>query len=144
RPSIRSRAARAQRQDPHSPMNTLALLCVVSPLLALPALVQDKGKPAAPAAPAADAPLSALPKHAKKDKDDATTGKDAAIVAIDKFIDTDPGFAELAKKADDKSFNWRTSLPKPPKLTFTAGATYEWHLKTNKGEMTLRLMPDVA
>jgi cyclophilin family peptidyl-prolyl cis-trans isomerase len=121
-------------------MKTLLLVSVLSSLTAAPALVQDAGKPAA----AAEPQLSPLPKQAKKDKDDAATAKDAAIVEIDKFVESDPAYAEFVKKVEEKQGNWRTQLPKPPKLTFTKDATYEWHLKTNKGEMTLKLMPDVA
>jgi cyclophilin family peptidyl-prolyl cis-trans isomerase len=72
----------------------------------------------------------------ERPKDDAATAKDPAIQAIDKFIATEfPG-----KKAD----GWRTSLKEPPKLTFTKDTQYEWRMKTNKGDITIRLMPDVA
>jgi len=69
-------------------------------------------------------------------KDDAATAKDAAIVAIDKFIASNTP----SKKPDD----WRMSLAAPPKLTFTKDAQYEWRLKTNKGAISIRLMPNVA
>ena len=39
---------------------------------------------------------------------------------------------------------WRTRLPKPAALTFDAGQTWKARCKTNKGEIVIRLMPDVA
>jgi cyclophilin family peptidyl-prolyl cis-trans isomerase len=86
--------------------------------------------------PVPTAKSSDKPATAERPKDDATTAKDPAIVAIDKFI--------VAEFPGNKPDRWRTSLKVPPKLTFTKDAQYEWHLKTNKGNITIRLMPDVA
>ena len=53
--------------------------------------------------------------------------------------------AFIATQAIDKSkSDWKTKLPRPPQLKFADGKTYTWQLKTNKGEMKIRLMPDVA
>lgn len=62
---------------------------------------------------------------------------------------TDPALAQLdehlaAHPVDTKKDGWRTSLPAPPALDFAADATYHWHLKTNKGDLRVRLMADVA
>jgi peptidyl-prolyl cis-trans isomerase B (cyclophilin B) len=66
----------------------------------------------------------------------AGSSGDAAVAAIEAFI---------AKQSVDKSKpDWRTSLPEPPKVTFPDGAKYYWQLKTNKGPVKIRLMPDVA
>ena len=45
---------------------------------------------------------------------------------------------------DTEKRGWRTSLPKPPLATFEDGKTYTWNLKTNQGDIKVRLMPDVA
>jgi cyclophilin family peptidyl-prolyl cis-trans isomerase len=51
----------------------------------------------------------------------------------------------IADKTIDKTRkNWRTQLPPPPALVFADGTSYSWLLKTNKGDMTLKFMPDVA
>lgn len=69
------------------------------------------------------------------EKATGSTG-DAAIAAIDDFI---------SNQAVDKSKpNWKTTLPKPPKVEFTSGKTYYWHLDTNHGIVKIKLMPDVA
>lgn len=52
--------------------------------------------------------------------------------------------AFLAEANIDRSKDgWKTSLPKPPKLEFD-DRTYYWKLATNKGEITIELMPKVA
>jgi cyclophilin family peptidyl-prolyl cis-trans isomerase len=59
-----------------------------------------------------------------------------AVTAIDGFI---------AEKAIDKTrSNWRTSLPKPPKVSFDASKSYFWVLETNHGTIKIKLMPQVA
>jgi len=67
---------------------------------------------------------------------DANANEDPAMKAINEFIQ---------KQSIDKSQSgWKTRLPMPPKLTFDAKRKYYWHMKTNKGEMKILLMPDVA
>jgi peptidyl-prolyl cis-trans isomerase B (cyclophilin B) len=68
-------------------------------------------------------------------KDDAITAKDPVIVAIDKLHK-----AKLSKKAAD----WRTRLPAPPAVTFSAGHDYRWHLETSVGTLVVTLLPDAA
>ncbi len=71
----------------------------------------------------------------KPAKDDAVTTKDKAIVAIDKFA---------KKKVSTKRADWKSALPAPPTLEFTAGFDYFWHVQTTKGLMVVRLFPDTA
>ena len=69
-------------------------------------------------------------------KKDAAPAKDPAIAEVDKFI--------AEQKIDKASPSWKTSLPKPPKLTFTKDKKYVWVLETNKGPIKITLKPDVA
>ena len=39
---------------------------------------------------------------------------------------------------------WKLMLPKPPITAFDAALDYFWVMKTNKGTITVKLMPDVA
>ena len=53
--------------------------------------------------------------------------------------------AFIAKQKIDKTRpGWKTQLPKPPKATFAEGESYFWLLKTNKGEIKIRLLSGVA
>ncbi|MEN8150611.1 MAG: peptidylprolyl isomerase, partial [Planctomycetota bacterium] len=61
---------------------------------------------------------------------------DPAIESIRAFIGT--------KKISTRTEGWRNGLPKPPKATFTAGRKYFWELSTNKGDIRIRLLADVA
>jgi cyclophilin family peptidyl-prolyl cis-trans isomerase len=40
--------------------------------------------------------------------------------------------------------SWKTKLQKPELMTFDANTDYYWILETNKGTITIKLMPDVA
>jgi cyclophilin family peptidyl-prolyl cis-trans isomerase len=61
---------------------------------------------------------------------------DAAVAAVD---------AQIAKnKIDKHASDWKQHLPKPDKVSFTAGKKYVWVLDTNKGPIEVTLMPDVA
>jgi cyclophilin family peptidyl-prolyl cis-trans isomerase len=62
--------------------------------------------------------------------------EDAAIAAIDAFI--------AEQNVDKTRRAWKSTLEKPPKVSFTAGKSYFWNLETNKGAITVKLMPDVA
>ncbi|HEU4418294.1 MAG TPA: hypothetical protein VFT55_05105, partial [Planctomycetota bacterium] len=72
----------------------------------------------------------------KAPKDDATTAKDVAIVAIDEFIEK--------QKVDKKSANWRTTLKAPPKQKFDDKSDYFWHLETTVGPLKIQFYPDTA
>ncbi len=58
------------------------------------------------------------------------------VAAIDAFIDEN--------KIDKTDSNWKLRLPKPPKVSFESGQKIFWLLKTNKGNIKIELMPDVA
>ena len=58
------------------------------------------------------------------------------MTEIDKFI--------ADQKIDKTKDGWKTSLPKPPKATFTKDKKYVWVLETNKGTIKITLKPDVA
>lgn len=58
------------------------------------------------------------------------------IAAIEKFI--------AEKKVDKTKDNWKSNLPKPEKQKFDAKTNYFWHMKTNKGSIKIKLMPEVA
>jgi cyclophilin family peptidyl-prolyl cis-trans isomerase len=47
-------------------------------------------------------------------------------------------------KVDKSSPRWRTSLAKPPLATFEAGKSWFVRMKTNKGEIRIKMMPEVA
>jgi cyclophilin family peptidyl-prolyl cis-trans isomerase len=61
---------------------------------------------------------------------------DPAVQAIDEFIS--------AQKVDKSKADWKLHLNKPPRQRFDPKRTYLWKLDTNKGPLTIRLMPDVA
>ncbi len=48
------------------------------------------------------------------------------------------------QKIDKSVEGWKEKLPLPPKFTFDKNKSYFWILQTNKGNMTIKLYPDVA
>jgi peptidyl-prolyl cis-trans isomerase B (cyclophilin B) len=60
---------------------------------------------------------------------------DPAIDALADFV---------AQRKISKGPSWRTGLPIPPKVEFDADKTYTWVLTTNKGPISVRLLPDAA
>ena len=84
------------------------------------------------AAVAADTPT----KTTKAAKTTAAASKDKAIMQIEKQI--------ADNKVDKSKPNWRTTLPKPAVITFETGKSYFVDMKTNKGTITIKLLPDVA
>ncbi len=51
----------------------------------------------------------------------------------------------IAKASLDRSkADWRTRVPRPDPLTFAPGETWKARMATNKGEVLIRLMPEVA
>ncbi|TQV86844.1 peptidylprolyl isomerase [Aliikangiella coralliicola] len=63
-------------------------------------------------------------------------GEDPAVAKIKTFINQ--------QKIDKNKAGWKRSLAKPPKLAFTQDKKYFWEIRTNKGNMKIELMPDVA
>ena len=47
-------------------------------------------------------------------------------------------------KADTSRPNWKTALSKPTAATFDSAKTYSVALTTNKGDVRIRFMPDIA
>ena len=69
-------------------------------------------------------------------KPDPKKKEDVAIQQIDQ---------QIAKANVDKSnASWRTSLPKPEKVTFDAKHKYYALMETNKGPIKIEFLPDVA
>lgn len=62
--------------------------------------------------------------------------EDQAIGQINHFIQQ--------QKIDKTKVSWKLFLAKPPQVHFSKSKTYLWELKTNKGVMVIRLMPEVA
>jgi peptidyl-prolyl cis-trans isomerase B (cyclophilin B) len=67
---------------------------------------------------------------------DADTGPETALAAIRAQID--------AARVDKSVATWRTSLPKPTAVSFSAAHRYFWTLSTSKGVMRLQLDPAAA
>jgi len=55
---------------------------------------------------------------------------------IDEFIST--------ARIDRTKPDWRTTLPKPAPLTFDPAQTWRMRMVTNKGEIVIQFLPDVA
>lgn len=49
-----------------------------------------------------------------------------------------------AAQVDKNDPNWKLTLKKPAAVTFGAGETWRARMKTNKGEIVIKLLPDVA
>ncbi len=62
--------------------------------------------------------------------------QDQAIKQADQFI--------LQQNIDKTKEDWKTSLTQPAEFTFSQDKTYLWHLTTSKGDITIKLMPDIA
>jgi peptidyl-prolyl cis-trans isomerase B (cyclophilin B) len=70
-----------------------------------------------------------------------------ACIFEDKAINQTNDYIEslVAQKQLDKTkANWRTTLKRPPMLTFSENAEYIWKLETNLGEMQLKLFHQTA
>ncbi len=62
--------------------------------------------------------------------------KTPAIELIDNFI--------TEQAVDKTATDWKLNLKKPPQATFSEDSTYYWDLETNKGKLSIQLMPKVA
>ena len=62
--------------------------------------------------------------------------EDKSLVQINQFINE--------QNIDKTNPDWKTTLPQPPQVEFTVGKKYFWELLTNKGKISIELMPDVA
>ncbi|HKA14665.1 MAG TPA: peptidylprolyl isomerase [Myxococcota bacterium] len=66
----------------------------------------------------------------------ADANKMAGLAAIQRYID--------AQKIDKTKPGWKIHLPKPPPDVDFKGVKVTWKLQTNVGDMSIRLMPEVA
>jgi cyclophilin family peptidyl-prolyl cis-trans isomerase len=62
--------------------------------------------------------------------------QDQAIKQANQFI----AQQNIDKSKDD----WKTSLPQPAEFTFSQDKPYLWNLTTSQGEISIKLMPDIA
>jgi peptidyl-prolyl cis-trans isomerase B (cyclophilin B) len=106
---------------------SLSLLLAVSSLGCGPASASASSDAAAPA-------TQEQPAAPSEKKDVAASGD--PIETIKKFIDE--------KKIDTAQKNWKLRLPKPPQLAFDPKKTYYWVMETNKGNLKIKLLPDIA
>lgn len=73
---------------------------------------------------------------AEADAGAAAAGDATGVEAVEAFI---------AGQSIDKSVNnWKTKLPRPPEVPFDAKKSYFWNMKTNVGDIKIKLRPDVA
>jgi cyclophilin family peptidyl-prolyl cis-trans isomerase len=61
---------------------------------------------------------------------------DPALQACDEFIAANP--------VDTGNSGWKSSLKKPPQFSFDPAKSYHWNVETNKGNVRIKLMPDIA
>ena len=62
--------------------------------------------------------------------------QDTAISAIDAFI--------AEQNINKTTEGWKTELSKPPCVEFDSASEYYWDIETNIGNISIKLMPDVA
>ena len=110
----------------------VSLACACALLFVVSSRAEDQATPATPAqagsTPVEPAKVAAAPA--------AVTATDAAIKAID---------AQIAKVvANKKDPMWRTKLTMPTLVKFDPKRSYLAHMGTNKGEIVIKFMPDVA
>ena len=69
-------------------------------------------------------------------KENEAAKEDSALKAIDEMIQK--------ANVDKGKSTWKTSLPKPQKVTFDPAHKYFARMVTNKGSIRIHLLPDVA
>jgi peptidyl-prolyl cis-trans isomerase B (cyclophilin B) len=110
------------------------LACILALAAVTAVRAEEPAKPATPAEPATTPAAAAQP--AGKAAPASHTATDPAIKAID---------AQIAKLAvNKKDAAWRTKLKLPTVAKFDANRSYLAHMNTNKGEVVIKFMPDVA
>lgn len=62
--------------------------------------------------------------------------QDQAIKQANQFI--------AQQNVDKTKSDWKTSLPQPAEFTFSQDKSYLWNLTTSQGEISIKLMPDIA
>ena len=111
--------------------------CACALAFALSAHAEDQATPSSEPAKAAEPAKAEAAKAATKPAAAlAARAADAAVRAID---------AQVSKAAALKTDPaWRTRLPMPTTVKFDAAKSYLAHMVTSKGEIVIKLMPDVA
>ena len=66
----------------------------------------------------------------------ADSNDDIAIAALDAFIS--------GANIDQSNDGWKTQLPQPPMVKFDSDTDYFWDIETNVGNISIKLMPDIA
>ncbi len=107
----------------------LASLACASIVSAAP---QEKEKKAPAASEKHPSKKAALPSSKSAD--------DAALAKIDEFIKAKVAAGEIDKKQP----GWKTKMPFPPELQFDKSKNYFWNLRTTKGDIKIRFMPEAA
>lgn len=80
---------------------------------------------------------------------EALTGQPCSLTTMEQakimseFKAKREGTASTASAAN-QDVSWKTKLQKPELMTFDADTDYYWVLETNKGTITIKLMPEVA
>jgi peptidyl-prolyl cis-trans isomerase B (cyclophilin B) len=116
-----------------------ALLALAVAVPAFAAEGSDSASTMSPSSPQSATGEAAAPAKTMGKAASATTKpslKDKAVQMIEAQI--------AAAKVDKTKPDWRTSLPKPQLATFDSTHTYWAHMKTNKGMITIKFLPDVA
>ncbi|MFT5151554.1 MAG: peptidyl-prolyl cis-trans isomerase B (cyclophilin B), partial [Planctomycetota bacterium] len=81
-------------------------------------------------------PSSSLLPACEDDLPSSEAESDSALEALAVFVGK--------KKISTKGSDWKTRVPQAPKLPFDPWSQYLWHVRTNVGDMTFALMPEVA
>jgi cyclophilin family peptidyl-prolyl cis-trans isomerase len=110
-----------------------AMLCLFA---ALPAQEPGKEKPTDKQKQEAGDRGKAKNAAREQEKKDQLTAKDAAVMAIDKFI--------AKSKVDTARPDWRVHLVAPALVQFDPKSEYFWHLETSKGLIVVKLFADTA
>ncbi|MHC4222935.1 MAG: peptidylprolyl isomerase [Planctomycetota bacterium] len=66
-----------------------------------------------------------------------------AEISVDEAVEEMRRFISK-ERINTKALGWRTSLPKPPKLSFDRKKSYFWELRTNQGPIRIRFLTAVA
>lgn len=123
--------------------HTRTLALVLAFAIAAFACEKEKKAPTSEQEPSPPKPAPATPANNQETpavdaskKSPTQTSEDAAVAAVKAQIE--------AAKVDKSKSGWKSSLKAPTKVTFTKDKSYFWNLSTTKGDIKVKLMPDVA
>lgn len=115
------------------------LLVMVLALCAITATTMTPATAAEKKVKAAKTPKASAKAKEKANENSAVKSEsaaDAALAAIDAQIES--------AKLDKTKEGWRTRLPRPTAVTFDASKDYVATITTNKGPITIKLLPQAA